>query len=399
MSIRRNKTAYQVRVYPFKSVTVPTLKAAQKVELDLKLRRSLGDLYEEESTTLGEEIDAFLAWKRTAAALSDPGYRHLDWSSRIWKPFRDVPVAKLRRVEIEDHIIERAAEHRRSAKNELVFLKAVLRRAAGRGQRIDERILAIDPIRHTAREGVALSPEQLKVLASVMPERIRRLVLLGGTIGARASELYTLSEGQLELEAKPEPIMRIWRSTLGNKSRKEKAIPLTPGERLLFKEQLLARANGTALVFPRPSGTVYTVNGFLKDVWPGTRKAAAALWRREQKLAPETPTVFDDLHVHDLRHTAISLMCRAGYRPEWVAERVGHSDGGALIHRNYRHLYPNEMMSVAPHLDALMSGEPTTPGNSFGPHLAPMDRADAQSLYPCGLEELPGLDSNQQPFG
>ena len=70
------------------------------------------------------------------------------------------------------------------------------------------------------------------------------LVLLGGTIGARASELYTLSEGQLELDAKPEPIMRIWRSTLGNKSRKEKAIPLTPGERLLFKEQLLARANG-----------------------------------------------------------------------------------------------------------------------------------------------------------
>ncbi len=133
---------------------------------------------------------------------------------------------------------------------------------------------------------------------------------------------------------------------------------------------------------------VRTVNGFLKDVGPGTRKAAAALWRREQKLAPETPTVFDDLHVHDLRHTAISLMCRAGYRPEWVAERVGHSDGGALIHRNYRHLYPNEMMSVAPHLDALISGEASTPGNSFGPHFhAPMDRADAGNpLYPCGLE-------------
>ena len=180
MSIRRNKNAYQVRVHPFKSTTAPTLKAAQKLELDLKLRRSLGDLYEEESTTLGEEIDGFLAWKRATAALSEPGYRHLDWSSRIWEPFRHIPVSKLRRVEIEDHITERAGQHRRSAKNELVFLKAVLRRAAGRGQRIDQRILAIEPIRHTAREGVALSPEQLKVLASVMPERIRRLVLLGG---------------------------------------------------------------------------------------------------------------------------------------------------------------------------------------------------------------------------
>src|SRR5712691_5303041 len=64
-------------------------------------------------------------------------------------------------------------------------------------------------------------------------------------------------------------------------------------------------------------------------------------------LADDAPTVFDDLHVHDLRHTAISLMCRAGYRPEWVAERVGHNDGGALILRNYRHLYPTEMSAVA----------------------------------------------------
>jgi integrase len=258
-------------------------------------------------------------------------------------------------VEIEDHIIVRAGQRRRSAKNELVFLKAVLKRASSRGQRVDERILAIDPIRHVAREGIALTPEQLNVLASVMPETLRRLVLLGGTIGARASELYTLAEGQLELDAAPEPLMRIWRSTLGNKSRKEKAIPLTPNERQLFREQLLARPYGTPLLFPRPCATAYTVNGFLKDVWPNARKRAASAWREEQRLAEDAPTVFDGLHVHDLRHTAISLMCRAGYRPEWVAERVGHNDGGALILRNYRHLYPSEMSTVAPNLDALLA--------------------------------------------
>jgi integrase len=149
--------------------------------------------------------------------------------------------------------------------------------------------------------------------------------------------------------------MRVWRSTLGNKSRKEKAIPLTPNEARLLREQLLARPNGTALVFPRPSGTAYTVNGFLKDVWPNARTHAAAVWREEQQIAEDAPTVFDGLHVHDLRHTAISLMCRAGYRPEWVAERVGHNDGGALILRNYRHLYPTEMSAVAPNLDALLA--------------------------------------------
>jgi integrase len=148
--------------------------------------------------------------------------------------------------------------------------------------------------------------------------------------------------------------MRVWRSTLGNKSRKEKAIPLTPNEARLFREQLLVRPNGTALVFPRPSGTAYTVNGFLKDVWPNARKHAASVLREEQGLVDDAPTVFEGLHVHDLRHTAISLMCRAGYRPEWVAERVGHNDGGGLILRNYRHLYPTEMSAVAPNLDALL---------------------------------------------
>jgi hypothetical protein len=51
----------------------------------------------------------------------------------------------------------------------------------------------------------------------------------------------------------------------------------------------------------------------------------------------------------------ISLMCRAGYRPEWVAERVGHSDGGALVLKRYRHLYPSESYAAAPSLDALVA--------------------------------------------
>jgi hypothetical protein len=48
-------------------------------------------------------------------------------------------------------------------------------------------------------------------------------------------------------------------------------------------------------------------------------------------------------------------MCAAGYRPEWVAERVGHADGGALILKRYRHLYPSESYAAAPSLDALVA--------------------------------------------
>ena len=236
---------------------------------------------------------------------------------------------------------------------------------------MDERILAIEPIRHVAREGVALTPDQLNVLASVMPERLRRLVLLGGTIGARASELYTLSEDQLELDTKPEPLMRVWRSTLGNKSRKEKAIPLTPNETRLFREQLLARPNGTALVFPRP-----VRNGVHRERLPEGRLAKRSQARSSRLARGAQPhrrrsTVFDGFHVHDLRHTAISLMCRAGYRPEWVAERVGHNDGGALILRNYRHLYPSEMSAAGSNLDALLES-PRADRAAAGPNTGQM---------------------------
>jgi hypothetical protein len=69
--------------------------------------------------------------------------------------------------------------------NELEFLKAVLRRAEERGQRVDGRILRIEPMRHEAREGIALTPQELAELASRFPEDTKRLVLLAGTVGAR----------------------------------------------------------------------------------------------------------------------------------------------------------------------------------------------------------------------
>ncbi len=50
-------------------------------------------------------------------------------------------------------------------------------------------------------------------------------------------------------------------------------------------------------------------------------------------------------------------MCASRYRPEWVAERVGYSDGGALILKRYRHLYPSESYAAGPSLDALVSAE------------------------------------------
>jgi hypothetical protein len=71
----------------------------------------------------------------------------------------------------------------------------------------------------------------------------------------------------------------------------------------------------------------------------------------------EKRRVVADFRFHWLRHTAISLMCRAGMKPELIAQRVGHSDGGALIYRRYRHLFPSELRAAVDLVDELMRSE------------------------------------------
>lgn len=94
-------------------------------------------------------------------------------------------MSSLRRAPVEDFIAERASKRPRAAKNELEFLKRVLRDARSRGQRVDEGVLAVPAIKHSAREGRALTAEQLYELASWFPEGVKRLVLLAGMVGAR----------------------------------------------------------------------------------------------------------------------------------------------------------------------------------------------------------------------
>ena len=122
---------------------MPTREAAERLELDLKLRRVGGAASPEPPTTLGEEIDGFLARLRAAGGLRPRSMEFYEQKAKVWKPLRGVRVSALRRAQVEDFIVARAAEHPRSALDELQFLKRVLREARDRGQRVDEAVLRI----------------------------------------------------------------------------------------------------------------------------------------------------------------------------------------------------------------------------------------------------------------
>jgi hypothetical protein len=147
--------------------------------------RTVGRRYVEKPTTLGQETEAWLAREYGARgeAAGDSEVQRAR-SAKVWSAFADVPVSALRRAEAEDFIAGRVREHRRSANNELEFLKRVLKDARARGQRVAEGVLSIAAIKHVPREGRALTVEQLYDLASWTAEHSKRLVLLAGMMGS-----------------------------------------------------------------------------------------------------------------------------------------------------------------------------------------------------------------------
>jgi integrase len=346
MSIRkRGRRSYQVRVAPFPAKTLPTRDAAERYELELQLRRAQGDRFVEKPVTLQEEIDSWLARNRAMAGLRSPTVRFNERSAVIWSEFGRIHVSALRRAPVEDFIARRATEHPRSAKNELEFLKRVLHDARARGQRVDEGVVSIPPIRHSARRGRALTVEQLYELASWVPEHSKRLVLLAGMVGARQRVWFEMTDELLDLK----------RCTLAipawlAKNGREHQIYLTDIEARLFREQLMVRAAGAALVFPTPTGRAWTESGFRERVWQKAVKAAM----NNEKRAPGRASVFEGFNFHLLRHTACSLMALAGMDPAVAAERASHTDGGALFLRKYRHLYEAEKRTQALRLEALI---------------------------------------------
>ena len=148
------------------------------------------------------------------------------------------------------------------------------------------------------------------------------------------------------------------------KRRREHRIYLTRLEVELLREQLMARRDGNerwcsrrrrAQVEGEPvprSGVASAVEAAGK-ARSGSRREAAS-------------QSFEGFTFHMLRHTAASLMALAGMDPAAAAERLEHSDGGALFHKTYRHLYEGEKRNQAKRLEALVVAELDKEGTGDG---------------------------------
>lgn len=281
-------------------------------------------------------------------------------------PFGELPLAALDPAEVELYLQARYAQTPRAAVGELQALHAILTLARRRGEKFDDRLLAIEPLKLRPRVQPGIEPHHVAYMAAFVPEHQRRLFLLGRTLGSRIMELLNAEDAWLDVDASTLTIPA-W----ATKEKREKVLRLLPEELHLLRAQQLARSanaalgrDGTRLLFPRKLGSAWSHSAFWEDVIKPARRKAAKQWRVDHGLSALADTPFEYAEVyadtgepilvngrpkiggfgpHDLRRCAATTLLDAEVKPALVAARFGHKDNGELVTR----LYAKDKRAVA----------------------------------------------------
>jgi integrase len=96
----------------------------------------------------------------------------------------------------------------------------------------------------------------------------------------------------------------------------------------------IAGKHADDLAFTTPTGTILRLSNWRRAVFLTARSRAGLSGR---------------FRIHDLRHTAASLMVQAGYPPKMLQEIMGHASITTTLDL-YGHLYPGDMDRYADRL-------------------------------------------------
>ncbi len=190
------------------------------------------------------------------------------------------------------------------------------------------------------RDHVFLTHEQLHALAAAVgPWRV--FVLLLGYTGLRWGEATALRVCDIDLARRRIDVHRAFPDVGGHvmlgtpKSHQSRTVPIP---------RFLADEIAQAVPGKAPDDLAFTM--------PGGSMLRLANWRRSVFLSARARArISGRFRIHDLRHTAASLMIQAGYPPKMLQEILGHASITTTLDL-YGHLYPGDMDRYADRLDS-----------------------------------------------
>lgn len=306
-------------------------KDAEAFKLDIERRRQTGLLYQAPPERFGEVAQAWLErFVIGAAGRVRPRPKTIRIAEdclRYLAPLNELAVERIRRPHVEDLLASIATHAPRRAEMTLTQLKRVLKWAEERGQQVDRAIYGIRLARADEREPRFLTWDEAEELQSWMPEYICRIVPVAVLTMLRRSEILAVRDedidfanGSIAVFGQRQDGKRVKTKTPAGR----RTVDIGPRALALLREQQLARSpRADGYLFPAPEGGPYDPDNFFKRVFMPAAVAAG----------------IPELTFHDLRHTGASLMIAAGCHVKVIAERMGHSDGGALVLKRYGHLY------------------------------------------------------------
>lgn len=290
--------------------------------------------------TFGEYV---LAWLDSRADLK-PKTRHQYHSLlrlHILPTWRTVPLAKVTFEGLTQWVarLTLSGLGASGVRQSVFVLSAALDHAVRSGRLRSNPARGLGLPRPSRRDYVFLTHRQvLDLAAAAGPWRL--LILVLGYTGLRWGEATALRVCDIDFDRRRIDVRHAFsdvggRVVLGTpKSHQSRSVPVP---RFIAAELVAATGGKRAddLLFTVPGGSVVRLSNWRQAAYPPARNRAGVSAR---------------FRIHDLRHTAASLMIQAGYPPKMLQEIMGHASITTTLDL-YGHLYPGEMDRYADRLD------------------------------------------------
>ncbi len=317
-------------------------------------------------STFGERAEL---WWDSAVHLKPStvrGYRPA--RDRLVAEFGDWPVAKIDRAEVKGFVarLSREGLSGKTIRNNVLVLALILTEA------VEGRVLRENPARGVkipkapAPDPRFLTAEQVAALVNATRPDYRFLVLFLAYTGLRSSEACGLRIRNLDVirgrVRVVETLMQIeGKIIVGTpKNYKGRTVPLPEFLRDEAARYLAARSAKLGCVLD-PDELVFPP---IRNARQSGRKAEFLVSQsvRQAILKPALAHAGlpGDVRVHDLRHTAASLLIQLGAHPRAIMDWLGHTDIKMTLNV-YGHLFPSVEEDLTERLDALYRSSASNP--------------------------------------